>query len=182
MMGNSLLLQVLTAGLAIGIVITYIQPTIGTIRTHQDDIAKIQEEADTIMNTNAKLIELYNKVNEIPQRDKAALLTYLPDEVDDVRVLKDLNSMGEDTGVLMGELNYGGIEPIVLADETTNVSQPDGHLFNVSFMSSYEQFKDMLGLLERNNYPFLVRSLGVTPTEGGLLSVKLVLVTYSYKE
>jgi len=181
-MGNSLLLQVLTAGLAIGIVITYIQPTIGVIRTHQDDIAKIEAEANTINGTNQLLADLYKQVNDIAPRDKAALMTYLPDEVDDVRVLKDLNNMGEDTGVLMGELNYGGIEPLVLSDDSANVSQPDGHLFNISFMSSYEQFKEMLGLLERNNYPFLVRSLNVTPTEGGLLSVKLVLVTYSYKE
>lgn len=181
-MGNSLLLQVLTAGLAIGIVITYIQPTIGVIRTHQDDIAKIEAEASTINDTNRILADLYKEVNDIAPRDKAALVTYLPDEVDDVRVLKDLNSMGEDTGVLMGELNYGGIEPLVLADETTNLTPPEGHIFNVSFMSSYEQFKEMLSLLERNNYPFLVRSLNVAPTEGGLLSVKLVLVTYSYKE
>ncbi len=182
MTGNSLILQVIIASISIGIVMTYIQPTIATIRTQQDDIAKVREEADRVTNVNRRLAALYEQVNEIPQRDKAALYTYLPDAVDDVRVLKDLNTMAEEAEVLVSELSYGGIEQVnSSAEEGSAGVRPEPHLFNLTFQSSYEQFKQMLLRIERNNYPLVVRELAATPTDGGLLTVRLVLVTYAHK-
>ncbi len=182
MIGNSLILQIFTAGVAIGIVITYIKPTMTVIRTHQDDIAKVREESERISGVNQKLAALYAQVNEIPQRDKAALYTYLPDEIDDVRILKDLNAMAEDAEVLVSDLSYGGPEQATAVEgEGATQVKPAAHLFNVSFQSSYEQFKQVLSMIERNNYPLVVKELTVTPTEGGLLTVDMTLVTYAHK-
>ena len=181
MVGNSLIIQIFTAGLAIGIVMTYIQPTLAKIRTHQDDIAKVEEESARISEVNQRLARLYAQVNEIPVSDKAALFTYLPDEVDDVQVLKDLFLMAEEADVLVGELAYGGPEQAMAsADGTATELQPAGHIFNLSFQGSYEQFKRILTRLEQNNYPLVVKELDVSPTEGGLLDVDLALVTYAH--
>lgn len=182
MIGNSLIIQVATAGVAIGIVMTYIQPTITTIRTQQDDIAKVREESERISEVNRRLASLYAQVNEISQRDKAALYTYLPDTVDDVRVLKDLNTMAEEAGVLVSELSYGGLEQVAAtAVEGSTDVRPEGHLFNLTIQGSYEQFKQVLLRMERNNYPLVVQELSVSPTEGGLLTAKFTLVTYAHQ-
>ncbi len=181
MIGNSLIIQIFTAGLAIGIVITYIKPTMGVIRTHQDDIAKVREESARITQVNQRLASLYAQVNEVPQRDKAALYTYLPDEVDDVRVLKDLSAMSDEAKVLVSDLSYGGKEQPGAVDESSPQVKPEGHLFNLSFQGSYEQFKQMISMIEKNNYPLVIKELNVTPTEGGLLTVTLTAVTYSHK-
>lgn len=181
MVGNSLIIQLFTAGIAIGIVITYIRPTIDVIRTHQDDIAKVREESDKIASVNRRLADLYARVNEIPSKDKAALYTYLPDKVDDVVVLKDLYAMTEEARVVTSELSYGGREETVVTEEESTREKPEAHLFNLAFEGSYEQFKQVLLRIERNNYPLVVKELDVTPTQGGLLTVKFVLVTYAHK-
>jgi hypothetical protein len=181
MNGNSLIIQVITAAVAIGIVMTYIKPTMTLIRTHQDDIAQIRDEADRIAEVNRKLADLYAQVNNISQSDKAALYTYLPDAVDDVRVLKDIDAMARDAQVLIGDLAYGGPEQVVVTEENSVRVKPAAHLFTLSFQGSYEQFKEILGMIEKNNYPLAVKELTVTPTEGGLLTVKMTLVTYAHK-
>jgi hypothetical protein len=184
MIGNSLLSQVLIAGIAVGIVITFIQPKLGDIRTRQDEIAQTRSELEKITEANAKLSELYSRVNAIPQRDKAALFTYLPDYIDEVQVLKDLSAMSEDIRVSLTEIQYVGSSESSIAlveEEAGPTEKPFAHSFNLGFTGSYEQTKDMLTVLERNNYPLVVKVMNAEPTDGGLLNVTMELVTYSHK-
>ncbi len=178
MIGNSLLTQVIVAAVAIGIVVTYIQPKFGEIKQRQDEIAQTQEELERVTAVNNQLKNLYDRVNGISQQDKAALLIYLPDQIDEVQILKDLTAMARDAGVDLRDVRYQG-------DGAANGVAEDyrsPHSFALSFESSYEDMKKILSNLERNNYPLVIEQMSVRPTEGGFLSVDIGLMTYSLNE
>jgi Tfp pilus assembly protein PilO len=178
MFGNSLLTQVIVAGISIGIIFTYIQPKLGEIKSRQDEIAQTRDELQRVTEVNTRLEQLYDQLNSIPQSNKAALLTYLPDQVDEVQVLKDLSQITRDTEVMVRNLTYEG-------SSNQSGGAGDGPIpvsFNLTVETSYEGLKNLLSYLERNNYPLVVESLTVTPTEGGFLDVELALVTYSFNE
>lgn len=179
MIGNSLLTQVVVAGIAIGIIFTYIQPALGEIKLRQDEIDQTKEEFKKVTDVNARLAELYAQINAIPQRDKGALITYLPDYVDEVRVLKDLSLIANDAKVKLIDVSYGGSASQVSAVDESEIIT---HTFSMNLESSYEGLKNTLSYLERNNYPIVVETMDVTPTEGGFLDVTLSLITYSTKE
>ena len=178
MIGNSLLSQVIVAGLAIGIIITYIQPTITQISSRQDEINQTREELEKINSVNERLDQLVAQTNNISQRDINALETYMPDELDNVQVLKDIYSITQLAGVVTESLVYSGEGPDLTLDDP---SAPFTHLFSISVDGSYERIKQMLVLMEQNNYPLDVKSLTITPNENGFIKAVLEVVTYSHK-
>jgi hypothetical protein len=184
MIGNSLVTQIIVAGLAIGIIITYIKPSITEIGVLQDKIAKTMEELEKVNAVNQKLASLVSAVGAISPKDKQSLSTYLPETFDEVEVMKDLEAITKDSGAVVSSLTYSG-EAIIKSTSAEGseelVDLPMGHNFSLTISSSYEQMKYLLLLLERNNYPLDIQNLSISPTEGGLLDLSLELRTYSYK-
>lgn len=183
MIGNSLITQIIVAGLAIGIIVTYIQPSITNIGLLQDKIAKTLEELENVNEVNNKLAALVSQAGAISPSDKQALSTYLPESFDEVKVMKDLEAITEEAGVILSTLDYSGEVPVIVAEEVLGevTALPVGHNFSLSITSSYQQMKYLLLLLERNNYPLDIQTLSISPTEGGLLDLSLDVRTYSYK-
>ncbi len=186
MIGNSLLTQVGMAAIAIGIVITYIQPTLGEISERQDEIVKTVEEKNNITTVNNKLASLYSQVSAISPSDKVSLYTYLPDQVDEVKVLKDLTSIAKDANLVVNSLTYTGNQENVSSSRNNStvgsLDKPNVSSFEISFLSSYEQIKDFLLRLEQNNYPLDISTLNISATEGGFLETNATIITYSHKE
>lgn len=181
MIGNSLLTQVVIAGIAIGIVITYIQPTMEKISSRQDEIAQTKSELERVNAVNARLNQLVEQTNAISQRDKLALTTYLPDQIDTVQVLKDISSMTQIAGLVTTALTYTGEETVRPSSQEDDAVAPLVHGFDLTVDGPYENIKQLLLLLEQNNYPLEVMDLNITPTEGGLLTVAIKLNTYTYQ-
>lgn len=184
MIGNSLITQIVVAGLAIGIIITYIKPSITEVGILQDKIAKTTEELDKVNAVKSKLAALVSDAGAISPKDKQLLSIYMPETIDEVEVMKDLEAIANDSGVKVNSLSYNG-EVAVTADITEEGAQPVelpmGHTFSLDISSSYEQMKYLLLLLEKNNYPLDIQELSISPTEGGLLDLSLDVRTYSYK-
>ncbi len=185
---NSLLVQLLTIGIAIAVIVSYIQPKFAEIGVLQDEITKTQEEYNRISEVNARLAETYSQLNSIPQSYKTALLTYLPERVDEVRVMKELAEIARQAEVTLSDLSYESEE----SRPGSGASVPEGesgevsdfilrpHVFTVNFNSSYEGLKQFLTLIERNNYPLQVKEMNIKPTEEGLLGVQMSLETYDF--
>lgn len=180
MIGNSLLTQGIVLVLALAIIFTYIKPTLAEIGIRQDEIAQTKTELETITAVNIRLNDLVKAVEAIPQVDKTALYAYLPDTVDEVKVLKDLSSMAAIVGIAVRDLSYEGEEKINEAAEDAAV-KPIPHVFKISTAGSYEKLKQFLLFLEQNKYPLEVTTLAITPIEGGYLELGLGIVTYSHK-
>ena len=185
MIFNSFVTQIAMAIVAVGILFTYVQPTFSKIGTIQESVEQYQAEQEKVASVNASLATLVQKVNNISSADMKALLTYLPDEVDQVKVSRDIFLMAEEADVYLRSVQYDGIYeqevPVVTGELVPTLpTGPTGHSFVLDFSGTYDQTKLLLSLLEQNNYPLEVHELSVAPVEGGLLETSLKVVTYSH--
>lgn len=180
MNGNSIVTQVIVLGLALAIAFTYIKPTLAEIGARQDEIQKTKTELETINAVNNRLNDLVKGVEAIPQVDKTALFTYIPDKVDEVRVLKDLSSIAAIVGVAIRNISYDGQDTSAQEVENTTFS-PIGHVFSITVISSYDKVKKFLALLEQNEYPLEITTLELLPIDGGYLELNLTIMTYAHE-
>jgi hypothetical protein len=180
MIGNSLIAQGIVLALGLAISFTYIKPTLAEIGERQDEILKTQTELKTINEVNERLKELTRAVDAIPQVDKEALIEYIPDQVDEVRVLKDLSQIASIVGVAVRSISYEGPE-LNQGDSGDTVAMPIPHNFSILVAGSYEKIKRYLTLLEQNKYPLEISTLNLSPVQGGYLELELAIVTYAHE-
>jgi hypothetical protein len=178
--------QVATALLSVAIIITYIKPTFSEISQIQDSISVYQQEHAKVSKVNDTLASLVTKIENIPSGDQKRLLTYMPDTVDSVAVVRDINFILENEGVLITEIVYEGEatnqgQMVTLPDGTMQQisNGPKEHEFTFEFEGSYEQMKAVLKSLEENDYPLEITKLTATPTDGGFLTVAVKVSTYN---
>jgi Tfp pilus assembly protein PilO len=188
MMPTGLFSQIALIVLSVGIIFTYITPTLDEVKKTQDTIGVYQTEREKVSDVNAKLDQVAAKLNSINTEDQKKLLTYMPDSVDTVIVPRDIKAIADKNGLTLGQIKYVGpeepltastfIDPTMLATAGPTSYDPEAHTFALEFEASYEQIKQFLGDLEKNAYPLEVHDLTIEQTEGGFLAVELKVVTY----
>lgn len=172
--------QLIMIALAIGIVVTYVQPTFVALGETQDTVATYREEQRRIAFVNQQLDDLNSSINNLPAADIEKLDTYLPsiDEIDTVAVARDIESISAATEVDLEQVSFVGI------DTTTDVSTSNTlipHAYSVTIVASYEAMKDFFAALAHNNYPLEVHELTVSQTDiTNTLQAEATLVTYAY--
>ncbi len=187
-MPTGLFSQLALIVLSLGIIFTYIQPTLDGVKSTQNTIGIYKTEREKVANVNAKLDRVSATLNSINADDQRRLLTYMPDAVDTVAVPRDVKAIADKAGVILTQIKYAGpkettsnsayVDPSLLAVAPDTSKESEAHFFTVDFEASYEQLKQVLADLERNAYPLEVHQLTVEKTEGGFLSVTLKIVTY----
>ncbi len=188
MMPTGLFSQIALIILSVGIVFTYVTPTLDEVKKTQDNIGVYQTEREKVSDVNAKLDQVAAKLNTINTDDQRKLITYMPDSVDTVVVPRDIKAIADKTGLILSEIKYIGpeeplaaatfVDPSMLSAVAPTSYEPEAHTFAVEFEASYEQIKQFLGDLEKNAYPLEVHELIIERTEGGFLSVDMKVVTY----
>ncbi len=172
----SIFLLVASAGIFFG----YVRPTYGTPTLQQDihkkSIVELIEDRDRYVEAINKTREieqvrvgLLAKYNQIPLEDKERILKFLPDHVDSVRLIIDVNNIaseygmtlknigltgsesekktGTGTGTVMGAGAGGGVGTVgTIGPQTANHFKAVGLKFNVS--GSYDNFRAFLKDLE----------------------------------
>jgi hypothetical protein len=185
MITNSPIIQVFMLVLAVAIVLLYIQPTVETIRATQDGTAVYQTELSRVTEVNNLLQQHINTINTLPLSDVQALERYIPATIDEIAVMRDLQLLVTEVGVTLTTLEYGGLVNAPEADGSAVDPSlaPRAELVSSTFTlgvdATYDGLKALLRALEINNYQFTVAGAEVAPTEDGLLTVTLDLVTYS---
>ncbi len=192
MIPNGLLTQIAIIILSVGIIVTYVKPTMDVIDGHQDQIATYQVERDSVREVNGKLASLVSRVNSIDADSQLRLLTYLPDEVDTIAVPRTIEAIAIQSGVVLDKVAHEtadenntqavSADPQYVEEGPSTAVPPDFEEFGVSIQGSYEQMKTFLRLLEQNEFPLEVTGIEVTQSELGILSVQLTIKTYSHHE
>ncbi len=187
-MPTGLFSQIALIVLSVGIIFTYITPTLDEVKKTQDTIGVYQTERGKVSEVNTKLDQVASRLNSISVDDQRKLLTYMPDSVDTVMVPRDIKAIADKNGLALGQVTYVGaeepalastfVDPSMLAAVTPTSFDPEAHTFSVEFEASYEQVKQFLKDIEQNAYPLEVHDLTIERTEGGFLSVDMKVVTY----
>lgn len=180
-MFKGLFSQLVIIAIAIGIIITYVKPTLAQIGVTQDDTAIYREERKKVAFVNQQLAQLVTKINQVPALDREALETYLPNpnNVDVIGVPRDLEFMTESVGANFLQANLASIADAAYATDEVRLVP---YAFNFSFDATYDQAKAILSLMEQNNYPLEIHSMEVsTEDQGDTLQVDMIVVTYAYQ-
>lgn len=172
-----LISQVLTIGLSIAIALLYIRPTFDDIGQIQTEINEYQTQREKIEKVNAELAAHVANLSSINPADIQRLTTYMPRFVDEVGVMRDLQFVVEQSGLIFKNVGYGGSGQR-RGQAAREKLDPVQHQFSIVAEGTYSQVKDLFSLLEQNEYPLEVHTANIQPLEGGFLSVDLTIVTY----
>lgn len=182
-LSKNLFIHVVMIGLSVGVVIMFVQPTFSEIGELQNDIAVYQTEYRKVSEVNNQLSSLIDVLDQVVTDDKRRLLTYMPDEVDAIGVVRDLSLISNEAGVLyLSAVSNGPKDILDDVDEATTFIQPKEHLFELNVEGSYRQFKNLFTLLEQNNYPIEVQNVAILQKDGGFLSMNVSLSVYAYQD
>lgn len=181
MIVNSLITQLATFGLSLVIVFTFILPTLDQIQLHEAELKKLQEEATQVNSVKTLLDELVQKRNSVSDNDRRRLNTYLPTSIDQVKVLRDLEYLASTQGQNFRLTSIQAAESAARNNATEAESEIDvrSHGFSLGFITTFDQLRSFLSVLERNHYPLAIQDIKISTTEGGFLNVDLSLITYS---
>lgn len=167
-MGNSLLTQVVLLVTSATIILTYIQPSFSAIADVQDDIARYETTVSKASELNAALGELVAAERSISASETRRLKQYLPNEIDDVLIMRDIQNIFKIVDIPITELNSASSDSFATkarvegrdrgaVDETAPpLTFKD---FQLSFFGTYDQLKSVLQGLEVNAFPLEVVEL-----------------------
>jgi len=182
MIPKGLFSQLLMLCVSVAIVLTFIQPKLSEIGEVQDSINVYQKQRDEIVTVNSQLAVLVSEFENISPDDKARLINYMPDEVDTLAVVRDLFLISKQANVLYVDSEYAGL---VGRDRRNDQSEsndmsPVAHQFNLSVEGTYRQIKDLLSLMQVNDYPLEIQKITLNNEQSGFLSVDISLNTFSF--
>ena len=181
MIPKGLFTQIAMLIVSVSIVFTYVRPAFGEIGKVQDDIDVYVTERQKVTSVNSTLAGLLSKMNSISNDDRRRLYSYLPDEVDDIAVLRDLAIISLQAGVLYKNASFIGAEDDSTSRKNETVVGPQAHTFALSIEGTYDQIKNLLRLMEQNNYPLEIRNLSIVGTNGDFLEANMQLYVYAYR-
>lgn len=193
MIPNGLFTQIGILILSLGIIFTYVKPTFSEIAQVQNKIESYQIERDKVKEVNDELERQISVLESVSATDHRKILTYMPDEVDPIAVMRDLTFMTDESGVVLVDIADEGIvdktsevDSLYYADTfdpyaaSPEVTAPTERSFSMSVKGSYSQIKDLLDTMSTNDYLLEVNTLNIVATEGGFLTSEFLISVYSF--
>ena len=176
----SLFTQIVMIVIAVTIGVMYIKPTVAAIKSTQQTTATYKAESDKVLSVNLALKEKIAKVESVKPADVAALKRYIPDNMDEIAVMKDVASIFKSLDVKLKDVSFKGkAEPVAIAEGAAPLPLST-YSFSVATVVSYAELKQVLRAIEVNNYLLQINPLTVTPVkEDDTLTVEMELVTFS---
>lgn len=177
----SLVTQVGMIVVAVTIVIMYIQPRVTSIREIQDLTNKYETETLNVSQVNENLKSKIATIESINPQDEQALARFMPDKVDDIAVLKDLSVMLESQSISQYDIAYKGNNATTqgTGEVVSEYQSAVEYLFSATFEATYTQLKDLLALIETNDYLLQVSNVKITEGTEEKLKVELNLTSFA---
>lgn len=163
------------------IVYFYAIPKVSIIGNNQDQQGIFSEELRNVSSVNSDLAQKLSERDAISPQDRQTLMNFLPSEIDEVKILKDLEFIISSAGIQLEEVSSEGDIKDQLEQKEGDVNPIEiiKNQFSVKFTASYNELKLVLLSLENNSYVFQVSDLVLNPTDDGLLTVSMSLDVFS---
>ncbi len=179
--------QVMMIIFAVVIIITYVKPVFAEINETQEKIALYTKERTKVLTVNSKLSQLISKMDKtVSNDDHRRLLTYLPDQIDNILVPRDLLAIVKESGMIYKNMTFEEVlkrrVPKKGSENTLRESFPLRHDFSILLEGTYIQTKNLFNLMAQNDYPLEIQSVSMKESEGGILSVEIKFISYSFNK
>lgn len=173
--------------LAIILLFTYVKPTWdGDIANTRKSIDSYNSALEASARFSEKEASLEVARNQLPPDDLVRLDAFLPDSVDNIQLILDLNALAGRSGVTLSNFVTSNV-PNAVDSAVTN--SPDGAIahpsaavdsltITVTATGSYNAFRTFLSGIEQSLRPLDVTSLAVTNSETGVYTYQMMLKFY----
>ncbi len=185
---------------SLGVFFFYIDPQYKKVQQQQAEIAQNKKIIDIANKLNVRKEELSNKFNQISDEEKVELEKLLPDTVDNVRLIIDMNNIAEKFGIVVRDIsintedtksgsktvtsqksNFDGVleENSIKYVDTTKIGVIS---FSFSVSAKYEVFLEFLKQLENTLRLVDIRSIQVSRgAQSTFYDYRVTLDTYWLK-
>lgn len=190
---------------AIGLFVGYTQPTYGgSVASLKEEIANLDSALQAAEQFKQKEAQLTQQRNAMSSEQLARLESFLPDSVDNVQLIVDLNSLASRSGVQLSDFNIegssdttskgstattapvpttvSGASPLASAQGNTlalKTSEPTESLeLSVSATGSYAAFRTFLTGVEQSLRPLDVVELSVQDSDTGVYTYDITFRLY----
>lgn len=183
---------------AIGLFFGYMQPTYnGAITELQGEIQELDMALLAAQRFSAKQLQLSQQREQVAPEELARLEAFLPDSVDNVQLIVDLNSLAARSGVTLSDFDIansegdnegaqvGGIPeggPVVDGAPTTlalSTGEPvDSLELSVAATGSYAAFRTFLEGVEKSLRPLDIIELTVDDSTTGVYTYDITFRLY----
>jgi Tfp pilus assembly protein PilO len=166
-MTSSLFFPILSLGAAVALFFVYLQPTYGKIGMAREEVMRLQSTLDSAREVEAARDRLVSKYNAIPPADLDRLKKILPDHIDTVHLILEVDKIASTYG-----MKLGGIAITEQGAESSSPTLPEGDIgavapgvvtFSFEVTSSYETFLQFLHDLEHSLRILDITALSFTP-------------------
>jgi hypothetical protein len=165
--------------LALAIAVLYIRPELtGTVENLRAQIGIDDQALAAAGRYDAREADLASQRNAIPADELDRLQAYVPDSVDTVRVVIDLNALAARTGVSLSDFAVANASSAA-SGSLTNSALTDSVDLSLTVTGTYGSFRTFLQGLETSLRPYDVVDIGVKSSATGVYTYALTLRTYS---
>ncbi|MBA3788911.1 hypothetical protein H0X32_00760 [Patescibacteria group bacterium] len=181
------ILPILAILFAIGLFFGYINPTYnGQIAEIKQKIASDNSALKAAADFTQKENELIAQRNQIPSDQLARLQSYLPDGVDNIQLIIDLNSLASRSGVTLSDFNVANNSAVTAAAAATkdtasavqSTSLTDSLDLTVSATGTYAAFRTFLAASEQSLRPMDITSFALTDSATGVYTYAITYRIY----
>jgi hypothetical protein len=146
--------------------------SIGALRASDDDYTETLRQAEELFKQAETLNKQYESVSS-ETKEKMKLM--VPDTIDAVRMINEVNYIANQTGLTLGDLSY---------TQNTNATGPKA-TYSVSFSvkTTYTKFKELMANYETSLRLFQIQSVtfSVPEKQGELTNFQVKMETYHLK-
>lgn len=186
---SSLLVHVVMVIVAVTIAYLYIYPTVQQIRENQDTAVLFDKEVAQVSSVNAQLNQKLTAINSIPLEDKQKLMTYIPDNLDDVTFMRTMEAILFASGIQPTTLQFGSgsnnegaensqtstLDEFGQTQTAASDSKTIQSTLSVSFETDETSMYSFFEAVEQSAVPFVIKEASLSPSEeGGGVTAELV--------
>jgi len=177
---NSHILPLIALVISVGTFFTYVNPNwSGTIVETKAAIAADNEALDAVLLYTDQLNKLSSDRNKIDPEDIDRLTIFLPDSVDNVGLILDLNALAARSGLSLSNIDVSSNTTATNASGAPESTNPLGSAdLNLSAVGTYSALKTFLGSVEKSQRLLDVRDLSIKGSETGVYSYQMRLRFY----
>lgn len=189
---NSRVLPALAIILSVGIFFAYVKPTwSGPVRETRDAIAKDEQALTAAAEYKKKQNELASARNAIEQENLDKLSVFLPDSVDNVSLILDINALAARSGLSLANIDVitddsastksRVTEPSTQSAGTLQIARanPVGSVdLSLSAIGTYSSLQSFLSGIEKSARLLDVRDITVKGSDTGVYNYQMTIRLY----
>jgi Tfp pilus assembly protein PilO len=176
---------ILSILIALFVFFFFVQPRLDTIKVIRAETEKYDDAVNRATELNALLSNLLAQKNQITNFDQDRLSALVPSEVDEVKLLVDLNEIARSHNMLIGNImvEQSGVNSFaeVQTGNADAVTIEDFAYSDISFglIGTYEQFKAMLQDMEQSLVLMEIVNLAFSSGRGTLQQFDITVRAYA---